>query len=265
MINAQADSFICPDISWSALHITGNDAESFLQGQMTNDINSADCVLTGICDLKGRLLATGYCLKISEQEFFFCVHNSLIDSIQQHWKLYAQFSKVNISVSNKIVCMQQHIAPTDITANRPDCSAQQIALYDKENLAKAVSENHLINENSWIANEIAKQRAHLSAATASKFLPQMLCLEKRGGVSFSKGCYLGQEIVARTQHLGKVKRVLQNIELYCTEQDLAGRELLSEAGNIAGTIVNSASTEKAIEVLAVIHEKYSKEPLTLQK
>ena len=76
---------------------------------MTADVNAAPCVLAGLCDLKGRLIASGYCLRINAEEFIYCVHASLIETIQQHWKLYAQFSKVNIEPSDKIVCMQRAI------------------------------------------------------------------------------------------------------------------------------------------------------------
>jgi tRNA-modifying protein YgfZ len=268
MINAQPcpDSFLCRDLSWSALHITGNDAESFLQGQMTHDINSAECVLTGLCDIKGRLVATGYCLRISSEEFFYCVHSSLVETIQQHWKLYAQFSKVNIKSSDKIVCMQRQIKTEAIFAQRPDCKEQTIALYTTDELEKYLqhSADNIINGNCWLTNEIKQQRAHITIATAGKFLPQMLAFDQRDGISFSKGCYLGQEIVARTQHLGKVKRNLQLVTLDLTTTDLAGSELHTKTNDVAGIIINSANDDDNKTIaLAVVHDKYPAHELHL--
>ena len=128
------DSFICPDIDWCGLEIHGHDAEDFLQGQLSADIKEANCVLAGLCDLKGRLIATGYCLRISEHEFIYCVHASLAEIITQHWKLYAQFSKVNIQLSDKLVCMQRTIKNNSLNYTRPDYAPQEIALYNEAEL-----------------------------------------------------------------------------------------------------------------------------------
>jgi folate-binding protein YgfZ len=93
----------------------------------------------------------------------------------------------------------------------------------------------------------------ITAATQDQFVPQMANLELIGGVSFEKGCYTGQEIVARTQHLGKVKRrtFLANV----LEPAQAGDALYSDdlGDQVGGTVLNAEpSPEGGYDLLAVI-------------
>ena len=86
--------------------------------------------------------------------------------------------------------MQRAIKSNSLSYTRPDYAQQDIALYDMDELIQYLQSNsiNVVNVNCWLANEIANKLAHITAATTSKFLPQMLAFEQRGGVSFTKGC-----------------------------------------------------------------------------
>jgi tRNA-modifying protein YgfZ len=92
-------------------------------------------------------------------------------------------------------------------------------------------------------------------ATRELFIPQMINLQAVGGVSFKKGCYTGQEIVARMQYLGKLKRRLQRLSVAQGELPVVGSELFSPVhGSSVGEVVLAAATEGGAELLAVLQE-----------
>src|SRR5690606_31868658 len=92
-------------------------------------------------------------------------------------------------------------------------------------------------------------------ATREAFIPQMINLHALGGVSFKKGCYTGQEIVARMQYLGKLKRRLYRLSVDASEVPQAGAALFSPVhGSGVGEVVLAARSETAVELLPVLQE-----------
>ena len=80
-------------------------------------------------------------------------------------------------------------------------------------IGKAISQDCKADEEAWTLQEIRAGRPWISAATQDQFVPQMVNLETIGGIDFQKGCYPGQEIVARAQYRGQVKRRMTRLEL----------------------------------------------------
>ncbi|PWT74284.1 MAG: folate-binding protein, partial [Proteobacteria bacterium] len=102
----------------------------------------------------------------------------------------------------------------------------------------------------WAGHTIAAGVPTIAVPTSDAFTPQMLNLELLGAVSFTKGCYTGQEIVARTEHLGQVKRRL--LRFGCSEQVAPGQSVFAE-GNQVGTVINAAPVATGgFELLAVV-------------
>jgi hypothetical protein len=101
-------------------------------------------------------------------------------------------------------------------------------------------------ENTWALQEIRAGRPLITGATQDLFVPQMVNLERIGGVDFKKGCYPGQEIVARAQYRGEVKRRMVRAEAP------AGVELKPGQDFNGGTVVDVAPTENGSELLAVM-------------
>lgn len=104
-----------------------------------------------------------------------------------------------------------------------------------------------------LLEDIRRGIGWITAATQEAFVPQMLNLEKIGGISFKKGCYPGQEIVARTQYLGKASRRMRLVR--CTDALKAGDPVYGEAmgDQACGMVVNAAPAENGWEALAVVH------------
>src|SRR5690606_23693953 len=107
--------------------------------------------------------------------------------------------------------------------------------------------------NDWLLAQVRAGIGQVFGATRELFIPQMINLQAIGGVSFKKGCYAGQEIVARMQYLGKLKRRMQRLSLDAKDEvPSAGVELFSPIhGSSVGEVVLAASSEEGIELLAV--------------
>lgn len=107
--------------------------------------------------------------------------------------------------------------------------------------------------NQWLLGQIRAGIGQVMPGTRELFIPQMLNLQAVGGVSFKKGCYTGQEIVARMQYLGKLKRRLYRLKLDADALPEPGTPLFSPThGSSIGEVVIAARAEQNIELLAVL-------------
>jgi folate-binding protein YgfZ len=97
------------------------------------------------------------------------------------------------------------------------------------------------DDRYWRRLDIEAMRAHVTEATAEEFLPQMWGLADRGAISFTKGCYLGQEVVARAQHRGQVKRSLGRLR-WQGELPSHGLVIREQNGNTSATVVSFVET-----------------------
>ena len=116
----------------------------------------------------------------------------------------------------------------------------------------------LVNGNWWQLQMINAGLAVVHPTTSGLFTPQMLSLEKFSGVSFSKGCYLGQEIIARTQHLGKLKRHLYQLR-FDGDCPSTGEPIYNTDDKPVGTVINAIKSGTHILALGVIEDRALKE------
>ena len=112
----------------------------------------------------------------------------------------------------------------------------------------------LAGEDEWTLFEIRAGRAVIQQATQDLFVPQMVNLEALGGVDFKKGCYPGQEIVARAQYRGQIKRRMVRGRVDVATDASPGADLYSDdlPGQASGTVVDSAAVPGGRELLAVV-------------
>jgi folate-binding protein YgfZ len=158
------------------IHCTGIDSLKFLQGQLTCDINivSDDTLQLGAhCNIKGRVESLFEIFKQAD-DYYLLIPTSIAEHALALLKKYAVFSKVTLNIV-EITGLQ---LPTELPEN-----------FD-----------------NWRMQQINRGIPTLFPETLGKFLPHDINLPQLNAVSFNKGCYLGQEIVARMEHLGKPKR-----------------------------------------------------------
>jgi tRNA-modifying protein YgfZ len=226
---------VLSDLShWGLIDFSGEDAQNFLQGQLTSDVrrlNPAQASWAGYCTAKGRLLANTL-LVVNDQQILMQLPQELREPIQKRLSMFILRSKVKIADAGdswiRIGIAGVHAAELisarfgpvpekNLEVARHE-SAIVVKLSDRmfelllppaaaPDTWQALTESAApVGKAAWDWLMIRAGLPFVFPATQDQFVPQMLNLELIGGVSFKKGCYPGQEIVARTQYLGKVKR-----------------------------------------------------------
>ena len=198
--------------SFTSIAFLGDKTREFLQGQLTCDMRKLDkhgtYSLAACCDHKGRMIANFWVINWRDQ-FYFVLPKEMVKIVVDHLTKYAMFSKVTLSETNDFLMMETNVHKTnghDVLIALP--GEQRFLL-----ITKTSCSTEKADDAAWRKNNIDNRLAILTEKTSLLFTPQMIELEKLGGVSFDKGCYVGQEIVARTQHLGKLKRHLYRLTL----------------------------------------------------
>lgn len=223
----QADTHIYPIAHLGILTIAGNDAAKFLQGQITcniNDVSDIKSSLGAICNPKGRAI-TSFLLVKNADAYLMVLPQELLAAVKKKLQMYVLRSAVTITDSTDQFCLiglslgAAHFNETpDLATSRQDNIVVKlhnrsliIAEPDKAQQfwSERLQQGALPGDSAaWRYLDIMAGIPWLTEATSEQFIPQMLNLDKLGGISFNKGCYTGQEIVARTHYLGKAKRAM---------------------------------------------------------
>lgn len=187
--------------SLAAAHCSGPDATAFLQAQLSADIEaleSGETTFACYCSARGQVLAL---LLVGRQSEGFRLIGAaqLLPAILQRLRLYVLRAKVGFAP-----CSESVYGIADAPPNEPGLFVPG-ALKLAYRIA-APGQDCDGAPQAWKARELRCGVAWLNAQTTERFIPQMLGFETIGAVSFAKGCYPGQEIVARARYLGKVKR-----------------------------------------------------------
>ena len=256
---------------WGLLLVEGPDAGSFLQGQLTNSIlgmtrtppaalarGYSGVRLSGYCTAKGRLLASAWiCLSTHAEEdrFAFFISRDLAASFAKRLAMFVLRSKAKVVDVSHAWTVYGALGPANtLPAYLPSDAialtmTQPLGTGDQERIlfatqtplpSQSASSEYLA---AWNAAEIASAIPRIVLATQDQFVPQMINLESIGGVDFKKGCYPGQEVVARSQYRGAIKRRLYLAQVETTLAHAGpATEIIHESdpGQPAGMVVLSA-------------------------
>ncbi len=237
---------------YGLLSVTGGDARDFLHAQLTNNIKNlapGRAALAGWCSAKGRLLAS--LLVVPTQDgFLLQLARDLAPTVAKRLALFVLRSKVKIAdVSDAWTQVglwgEERQQPSDVFGVAREGDAVFVRMGEKRYLSlvpgqQAVDGN--ATEEAWALEEIRAGHPLITAATQDQFVPQMVNFVALGGIDFQKGCYPGQEIVARAQYRGQVKRHMVRLPAP------AGASLKPGDEFNGGVVVDSAGGE----VLAVV-------------
>ena len=244
------------------LRLTGKDVQPFLQGQFSNDINALDegvVQLNAYCQHQGKIIALVWVMK-KEADFYLSFVSDLAEIVVKRLTMFKMMSDVVITdVSDEITQLgllegdRQGLSPFKLNAQ------QSIAL---------VSDVSSINFSSgevWEQACIANEVPEVFLATSEKFVPQMLNLDiDEVGVSFSKGCYPGQEVVARLHYLGTSKRRMRVFE---TAADIKLGDSLfvatSKSAKASGQVVRCVKLDDRSLCLATVEVAHEDDLITL--
>lgn len=201
----------------TAFRVSGDDAPDFLHNQLSADVKGLamlESTWACYCEPKGRVLALLLVTRFDDG-FKVIMSSTLAQAVADRMKIYVMRSRVDISVLSKtsVSGLQGDQSPGMATESIPTMqlphSERRLALMEPAS-APDIHQGLLDSWQSW---ELRHGICWLSDLTSGQFLPQMLGFDKLGAVNFKKGCYPGQEIVARTHYLGKVKRHPRILEL----------------------------------------------------
>jgi folate-binding protein YgfZ len=268
------------------INFSGEEAQPFLQGQLSCDVNVTDAnqaVYGGYCTPKGRLLCSFLLWQATDHSYLMQLPVELVASVIKRLKMFVLRAKVTIqdqtntcirigiTGKNAHTLLQSTLTTTPSTEPLSVTTIPngQVICHSENRFEMLIDTNQAIplwkelgkqaqytGAANWDRQEIQEGIPAIFQATQEQFIPQMVNLDIIGGVGFRKGCYPGQEIVARTQYLGKVKRRMYRAHLADASLNVtAGDNLFSaDTGNqVCGTIVNAApSLTDGIDVLAVI-------------
>ncbi|MGR3887369.1 CAF17-like 4Fe-4S cluster assembly/insertion protein YgfZ [Pseudomonas sp. 1152_12] len=275
-----ADSaFFCPLSHEGVLAVRGADAAKFLQGQLTCNLNylsDTQASLGARCTQKGRMQSS-FRILLQGDGVLLAMATELLEPQLADLKKYAVFSKSKLTdesaawarfgLSNAdqtLAALGLELpAETDSVVRTEALIAIRVSpsraeLWVPVEQAETLR-NHLAAQlpqadlNDWLLGQIRAGIGQVMPQTRELFIPQMLNLQAVGGVSFKKGCYTGQEIVARMQYLGKLKRRLYRLSLDSAELPEPGTPLFAPSHNSAiGEVVIAAKADQSVELLAVL-------------
>jgi hypothetical protein len=263
-------------IAESIIEIRGQDRKAYLHGQITQDLNLLNdnqFLWSGHCNAKGKLWSAHKLIESDDRYFLICGYDEATQTLAE-LKKYGVFSKSEFSTTEDYECIGL-IADTTaeieallaIEFNEHNlakldkgfalCIAQglvQLVIEPQyvEELAKSLTINS--EESPWLAALIKAGLPRLNSQVFDEFVPQMINLQAINGISFSKGCYTGQETVARMKYLGKNKRAMFGLvgtDLNVTEANDIEMKL-GDNWRRAGKVINQAQVDNQLYLQAVM-------------
>ena len=266
--------------------LEGEDAESFLQGQMTNDVRSLTAdhfQISACCSPKGRMLANFLVFR-HRQKIVLQMPRDIQQILLKRFPMYILMSRTKVTdASDGLVCVgllgESAQALLQLHFNRVPATAWDAVQENGFTLLRHPGETPRIEivgepdammtlweklarstihgtSGRWTLEDIRAGIPTLHGSTSESFLPQMTNMDLIDGVSFTKGCYTGQEVVARTRYLGKIKRRMYLARIEGDRCPQPGEELYSadsDSGQGPGRVVDAqVSPDGGCEMLAVI-------------
>ncbi len=234
------------------ISIEGPDASRFLQGQLTADIEAlaiGESTLAAHCDPKGRMHANFYLYCATKDHYLLQLPISVVDTALTALNKYAVFSKATLTdISTKYAAFgfaKVNPVPdnTDLLASLTINTVGSIQWIKRAAITHYLSSLEILDAQwcgsaAWEYRLINAGLSFVQPQTVGEFIPQMFNLDYLGGISFTKGCYTGQEIIARMKYRGKVKRRCFPFITTAANNTLTiGDECLNAEGQLIGTIV----------------------------
>lgn len=282
--NPVFDCSVYPIEDQGVLSVIGPDSQKFMQGQFTcnlNEISQTHFRPGACCNAKGRMVASFTLLQREDNHYLLTLDSSLVDITLKHLKKYMVFFKTQMEIDEYLLAGVQgpdaSAALESVFGKTPEHDYEQVItdghiliklpldagfqLYLDPNqandvISKLISKCTLSDNISWNENKIRQGLGSVTASTSEMLIPQMMNFAQAGGISFNKGCYTGQEIVARMQYLGKLKRHMYRLGFDSQNTLNAGEEIyVTGQTNPVGHIINSVNNTGQQQALAVLEDK----------
>jgi folate-binding protein YgfZ len=251
------------------IQLTGEEKVKYLQGQITADVNQLtpnNALLASHCDFKGKVWSVFYTL-LWQDSILLVTHKSVLDTSLSELNKYGVFAKVEItnqsdnweitgglgdafekatselfdelpSGDKKVISNAYGLVMSVV---QPE---QRYLVLQPKNAEKKLALNESENNYLWEIADIKSGLGDIRETTINEYVPQMLNLQAMDAIDFEKGCYMGQEVVARTKYLGRNKRAGFILTSQSDNKDLSGEQLeyqIGENWRPGGKILRSGS------------------------
>ena len=246
---------------WGLIRARGADALPFLQGQLTNDVVGmapGQVRLAGFCSAKGRMQASFFVWQLAPDDVLLACAASVLPATLKRLSMFVLRAKCRLSdataefalhglvgasaeaIVNQLPEWRQRETEGASCVRLPDVDGSVRCVLAAPAPIESLARAPRVSLDAWRRLEVASGIPVIEAATVDQFVPQMLNFEVVGGVDFRKGCYPGQEVVARSQYRGTIKRRMFLFE--CAAPAAAGQEVFhsGDAQQPAGMVVNAA-------------------------
>ena len=250
------------------IKLSGPDSEKFLQGQVTCDLTQLDTQssLNGAhLTPKGRIIFLFSITRDSQGALLLETNPSVIELAMASFKKYSVFFKTEITeVTDQFVSVLVSGPNADTIINKIDADTSRLIGIDTYSLSIRAERTQaclskvsgeLIPAGQGYSDllRIRSGTADVTAESSDSFIVQMINLDAQNYISFKKGCYTGQEIVARAHYRGTVKRRMYILNLATSTLPAIGEGLINSDGKVIGNVTNVAlASDKTIEILAIL-------------
>jgi folate-binding protein YgfZ len=243
---------------YGCFRITGPDAEGFLQGQFSSDVSaltSPGGQLSSFSDPKGRVIAVIRLLRLDDG-YIAVAPRTIVEATARRLALFVLRSKVSLDVCEDLSVwgalgangVDSLASGADAVLRMPAHTAVGVRSLDDADATSAMA----VDPIDWETAEIIAGIPEIYPATGGKFVAQMLHLDRLGAISFDKGCYVGQEVIARAHHLGRVKRHARLFRLPISDVNPGDAVTIDNA--TAGTVVRVAAGTNQSLLLVVMRD-----------
>ena len=271
----------------TSLHVTGNDALKFLHAQFTNDLANLpvnNWQYSAYCTPKGRSLAFMTLARLDENEFLLVLPVEVSDKVLPRLRMFVMRDDVTITPQDENTTI---LGILHAVGNLPDLAITQekdngklgrdgdnfLLTIDHESGRylyigdeTKIDTDASADRNDWTLADIQSGIPAVVLATQEAYVPQMINLDLIGAVNFKKGCYPGQEIVARVHYLGKIKQRMYVAETDSNELAQANDKLYiaNQPDKAAGTVVQAAMSDSKQYLQVALQTKAIDENLDLR-
>jgi folate-binding protein YgfZ len=265
---------IYPIAHLGVLKVAGSESAKFLQGQITcniNDISDIKSSLGAMCNPKGRVI-TSFLLVKNADAFLMVLPKALLAAVKKRLQMYVLRADVTLTDSSDELCLiglsYGATQPGEASEHPFATSCQENIVVNFQNRCLVIAEAGNVqtfwskqvidgfqpdDSAQWRYLDIISGIPWLTSDTSEEFIPQMLNLDKLGGISFNKGCYTGQEVVARTHYLGKAKRAMFLAECDALASPEPNSAIIDkDTGQTVGEVLCAQNRQNTCKILIVL-------------
>lgn len=275
---------ICDLSALGVIQVTGEDAKNFLQSQLTNDIQkiSLDQAQSSAwCNPKGRVIASLVVVKTPDS-YLIILSADLIPFVLKRLQMYVMRAKVTLQdISNTTVhfgfsgahihqdwsnCCDSKLADNNYAISHfesltiiriPSATPRFQVIGDIETATTLWNKLNVraapVSYSTWEYLNILAGLPIITEASREKWIPQMLNMQLLDSINFQKGCFPGQEIVARLKYLGKTKRRLYRLSAASDQLIATNDDIVTQTGDNAGKVLNAViNPDGKLELLAIL-------------